>query len=422
MVVLGWLPAGRVWSQQAEVPKAKSGAPQPGGPARRGFAAPVVSPEVKADRTVTFRLRAPNAKEVSVTGDWGGGRKLMSKDGQGVWSVTVGPLAAEIHGYSFNVDGFQTLDPSNSVVKPSRTLRTSIVQVPGDPPRLHEFQDVPHGTVRIHEYRSHSLDRLRGLYVYTPPNYDRDPEARFPVLYLLHGAGDNQATWTALGHAHLILNNLLAQKKVQPMVVVMPDGHAAAFGPPPGAAAAPPATAAAGGPPAGTAPSTPPAAGPGRTGGGGGPGEGLTRNVRAFQRDLLEDIVPFVEANYRVKSGAANCAIAGLSMGGGQAISIGLTHPERFAWVGGFSSAVFNPATALADALKDSKATDSALRLVWIACGKDDQLMGTNRSLTTLLKEKGIRHEFLTTEGAHTWSVWRRNLAEFAPLLFVEKP
>src|SRR5262249_30309318 len=156
---------------------------------------------------------------------------------------------------------------------------------PSNPPRLDEYQDVRHGTIRLHEYQSRSLNRRRGLCVYTPPGYDTDVQARYPVLYLLHGAGDNQATWMVQGRAHLILDNLLAQGKVKPMVVVMPDGHAASFGPPAsGAASQPAGTAAA--PPAGA----------------GGPGGGISRNVAAFERDLLEDIVPFVETNYRVRT------------------------------------------------------------------------------------------------------------------------
>lgn len=207
----------------------------PAGAQRRG--GPVVtSPEVMPDRRVTFRLHAPRAQAVPVSGEWGGGPREMTKGEEGVWSVTVGPLDPDLYGYSFSVDGFQTLDPANSRVKPMRSPRTSILEVPGSPPRLHEFQEVPHGVVRIHAYRSRSLDRTRGLVVYTPPEYDRNTRTRYPVLYLLHGPGDNEATWTVLGRAHLILDNLLAQGKARPMLIVMTDGHAASpqgSGPPP---------------------------------------------------------------------------------------------------------------------------------------------------------------------------------------------
>lgn len=347
---------------------------------------PPISPEIEPDRRVTFRLRAPNAKEVTLLGEWSGGPRPLTRDEQGTWSITVGPLDPELYGYSFAVDGLVTLDPGNSAVKPSRSPRTSILEIPGDPPLVHEFQDVPHGTLRIHEYRSRSLGRRRGLHVYTPPRYDKDPPARYPVLYLLHGAGDNDGTWTALGRAHLIADNLLAKGQAQPLIIVMPDGHAA------------------------------PARVPGS------PPEGRSRNLQAFERDLLEDVIPFVEASYRVRPDPASHAIAGLSMGGGQSLVIGLNHTDRFSWVGGFSAAVFEPKTALTAALANPKATDSALRLTWVACGKDDRLAENARQFSTLLKENGIHHEFQISEGNHSWPVWRRYLAEFLPLLFAAKP
>jgi enterochelin esterase-like enzyme len=375
-------------SAKAQEPagKAKEERPQDRTPGRGAFTPPLISPEVFPDRRVTFRLRAPNAKEVTVSGEWGGGARAMTSDESGTWTVTVGPIDADIYGYSFSVDGFQTLDPGNPAIKPMRSPRTSTLEVPGDPPRLHEFQDVNHGTVRVHEYRSRSLDRKRGLYIYTPPGYDQDPGARYPVLYLFHGSGDNEATWTAFGRAHLITDNLLARGKAKPLVIVMPDGHAA--------------------------PSRP----------SGVPAEGRSRNVVAFERDLLDDVMPFVEANYRVRSDPASRAIAGLSMGGGQSLTIGLNHPDQFAWVGGFSAAVFDPERSIAPALANPTGTDSKLRLVWIACGKDDRLIENARQFSAVLKEKGIRHEFQTTEGGHSWPVWRRYLEEFVPLLFVEKP
>jgi enterochelin esterase family protein len=372
----------------AQEPAGKAKDERPAG--RPAFAAPLVSPEVSSDGHVTFRVRAAGAKEVTVSGEWGGGSRPMTRSDDGVWSVTVGPLAAGIYGYSFAVDGFQTLDPGNPGVKPMRSPRTSILEIPGDPPRLDEFQDVPHGTVRVHQYRSRSLGRLRELYVYTPPGYDRDVQARFPVLYLFHGSGDNDATWTVFGRAHLITDNLLAQGKAKPMVIVMPDGHAM--------------------PPQPRAPGT------------SGPGAGMSRNIAAFERDLLEDVMPLVEANYRVRNDPTSRAIAGLSMGGGQSLVIGLNHPERFAWVGGFSAAVADPATSISAALADPKATERAVRLVWIACGKDDRLIENARRFSAALDEKGIRHEFQATEGNHSWPVWRRYLAEFVPRLFVEAP
>jgi enterochelin esterase-like enzyme len=352
-------------------------------PARPATAPPVISPELLSDRRVTFRIRAPKADEVTVSGEWGGQPQTLTKDEQGVWSATIGPLAPEIYGYSFTVDGLRIADPGNPALKPMRSPTTSILEVPGQPPLLHEFQDVPHGTVRHHWYASRSLGVRRSLHVYTPPGYDKETQIQYPVLYLFHGSGDNDATWAVLGRAHLILDNLLAQGKVKPMVVVMTDGHAAL----------PQVT-------GGVTPNM------------------ISRNVEDFGRDLLEDVVPFVESSYRVKKERTQRAIAGLSMGGGQSLTVGLNHLDLFAWVGGFSSFLRNPETTIAKVLTDSKGTNEKLKLLWIACGKDDRLIEQAQEMSALLKQKGIRHEFLATEGNHSWPVWRRYLADFAPLLF----
>jgi enterochelin esterase-like enzyme len=352
---------------------------------RPAFTPPPNSPEVHADRTVTFRVRATKAAEVSVSGEWPGGTRQMTKDDNGVWSVTIGPLEPDVYGYTFSIDGFRTLDPVNSGVKPMRSPTTSVLEVPGNPPRIWEFQDVPHGAVRLHDYRSKSLDRLRHLRVYTPPGYDHGSR-RYPVLYLFHGSGDNDATWTAFGHAHWILDNLIAAGKANPMIVVMTDGHAYS-------------------PQFTGMPST----------------NMISRNITDFERDLLGDVLPWVESNYRVRKEAASRAIAGLSMGGGQSLTIGLNHPELFGWVGGFSSFVRDPEMALAKALANPDAMNKKLKLLWIACGKDDRLIDNSRQFVEVLKKNGIRYEFLETEGNHSWPVWRRYLADFAPLLFQER-
>jgi len=353
--------------------------------ARKRPAPPPLSPEVNADHTVTFRLRAPNAREVRVAGEWPNGTKDMAKDDNGVWSVTVGPLAPEIYGYGFLVDGLRIADQANASLKPMRSPTTSILEIPGAPPLLHEFQNVPHGTVRLHDYQSKSLGTLRRLRVYTPPDYDRPAGARFPVLYLLHGSGDNEATWTVLGRAHYILDNLIAAGRAKPMIIVMTDGHAAAANftgvPAPGL---------------------------------------ISRNVGDFTRDLLDDVMPLVEQNYRVKADRESRAIIGLSMGGGQSLHAGLNNLDKFAWVGGMSSSVSNGEITAAGTLADPKANEK-LRLLWIAIGKDDFLLKQNQAFDELLKAKNIRHEFIVTEGGHSWPVWRKYLAQFAPLLFTEK-
>lgn len=348
----------------------------PANPAARRPQTPAVrSPEVQADRKVTFRLRAPKADEVVVTGQWANGRASMVKDGNDVWTVTVGPVEAGVWEYSFQVDGLQMIDPGNPAIKPMREPRTSILHIPGQPPLLHDFQDVPHGVVRQHAYFSKSLNRLRELVVYTPPGYEKQEDARFPTLYLQHGSGDNQATWVAHGKAHWILDNLIAQGRAKPMVVVMMDGHATA------------------------------------------PGADRSGNTTAFERDLLEDVMPFVEANYRVKTDAANRAIAGLSMGGGQSLTIGLNHLDRFAWVVGFSASVPSRET-IAGTLNDTKGANEKLKLLWIACGKDDFLLQRNQEFISLLKEKNLNHEWRLTDGTHSWPVWRTYLGELAPKLF----
>ena len=345
---------------------------------RRGFTPPVVSPEVQADRRVTFRIRAAKANDVFLAGQWANGRTSMTKNTNGVWNATVGPIEPGVWEYSFEVDGVAMIDPGNPAIKPMRQPRTSILHLPGEPPSIHDFQAVPHGVVHQHTYHSKSLECLRELAVYTPPSYSQQPNTRFPTLYLQHGAGDNQATWTIHGKAHWILDNLIAQGRVKPMVVVMMDGH-----------------------------TTPANSGAG----------GFQNNASLFERDLLEDAMPLIETNYRVKTTAADRAIVGLSMGGGQSLTIGLNHLDRFAWVGGFSSAVPS-GDAINGILKDSTAANEKLKLLWIGCGKDDFLLKRNEDFVAMLKEKNIRYDWHLSEGGHSWPVWRKYLAELAPKLF----
>jgi enterochelin esterase family protein len=338
---------------------------------------PVRSAEVSEDRRVTFRIRANQADEVFVNGQWPNGRTAMTKDTNGVWSVTVGPIDAGVWEYSFQIDGVGMIDPGNPAIKPMREPRTSILHLPGQPPLLHDFRDVPHGVVRQHTYRSQALGRLRNLAVYTPPGYDQSPEASYPLLVLQHGSGDNQDTWVAHGKAHWIFDNLIAEKRARPMVVVMLDGHAAVAG------------------------------------GAGGP----QNNTVLFERDLLEDVLPMIEKAYRLKAGAEHRGIVGLSMGGGQSLTIGLKHSDRFAWVGGFSASVPSR-EAVATAMDHADTTNGRLKLLWIACGKDDFLLRRNEEFIALLKERNIRHDWRLTDGNHSWPVWRIYLGEFAPLLF----
>jgi enterochelin esterase family protein len=351
-----------------------------------GATPPVRSPEVAPDRMVTFRLRAPYAKQVTVAGGFGRDKVVLNKDGEGVWFATVGPVAPGVHEYSFTVDGLRMLDPANPHTKPQRAPVTSILEVPGTPALLTAYQDVPHGIVHVHHYRSRALGgELRRLHVYTPPGYDTPGRAaapRYPVLYLLHGRGDNDATWTVHGRSHFILDNLIARGQAKPMIVVMTDGHALA----------PEAAGASG--------NVPP------------------ENTVAYGKDLLGDVIPLVEARYRTRSDSRSRALVGLSMGGNQALRVGLANADKFAWIGAFSAAAPTEAD-LAEALADSGALNRKLAWLWIACGKDDFLIERNRTLVALLEKKGVAHRWTLTEGDHSWPVWRTYLQEIVPQLFV---
>lgn len=344
--------------------------------------APIVSPEIHADRTITFRLRAPDVKAVTVGGEWDGKRSAMSKDQDGVWSATVGPIAPDFYGYNFNVDGLSMIDPANTQVKPMRSSTTSVLDVPGQKPTPSEpMPGVARGTVHLHDYASRSLSRPRRLRVYTPAVYETQTKTRFPILYLFHGSGDNEATWTEFGRAHVILDNLIAMGKARPMIVVMTDGHAVTG-------------------------STPAARG---------------QNTADFERDLLGDVMPLVESRYRVRADREHRAVVGLSMGGNQSLVIGLNHRELFAWVGGMSSSIREPEKSLAKYFEAPNSPQNSLRLLWIAIGKDDFLLKENQHFDTLLKEKRVPHEYIETEGNHSWPVWRRYLAVFAPRLFAPR-
>ena len=335
----------------------------------------VHSPEVTPDHRVTFRLLAPNANQVSLTGEFLHGSKPLEKNEQGLWSITIGPLQPEIYNYNLTIDGVRTIDPNNPNVKTGSTPSTiaSILEVPGDQPAFYEARPVPHGEIRTHWYESKALHTTRRLTVYTPPGFGSDARTRYPVLYLFHGANADETAWTRLGRVNLILDNLIAAGKCKPLLVVMPFG----YGVP--------------------------------------PGSGMSGNTAAFSRDLLEDVLPFVEARYPTAVDRNQHAIAGLSMGGGEALEIGLGHPELFAYVAGFSAAITG---AYLEQTFSGITAERKLRLLWIGCGKDDTLFGASEHLSKLLTAAGITHTFRQSDGAHTWMVWRRYLNEFAPLLF----
>lgn len=347
--------------------------------------APVRSPEVGADHRVTFRLRAPNAREVVLARE-GAPRQPMQKDENGVWSVTTPPLEPDLYGYSFVVDGVGLLDPGNPLMKPNLLNTQSMVHVPGPSSLPWEVNHVPHGTVHHHYYKSGVVGDERDFYVYTPAGYDPKSSKRYPVLYLLHGFSDDASGWTAVGQANVILDNLIAEGKAKPMLVVMPLGYGA--------------------------PEILSRTGPGSR------DPGLRqRNLDRFRDALITEVLPEVEKSYRAATDRNSRAIAGLSMGGAESLFTGLNNLNRFAWVGAFSSGGLGSDFSTTFPNLDAKA-NGQLRLLWIACGTEDGLITANRQLRDWLKSKDIHHVDVETPGAHSWLVWRRNLATFAPMLF----
>ena len=366
------------WASSASAAQA----PPPPAPAH---AARLVSPEVHADSTVTFRFRDPNAQVVRLNLE-GAKAAPMEKDEQGVWSITTAPLEPDFYGYSFNADGVSLIDPSNPLMKPNLISTSSEVHVPGPASLPWETNDAAHGVVHHHFYRSAVVGDQRDYFVYTPPGYNPRTKQSYPVLYLLHGFSDDATGWTAVGRANVILDNLINQGKARPMLVVTPLGYGApeivseGFGAP--------------------------------------DHDGLRqRNYDKFREALLTEVIPQVESAYHTKKDRADRAIAGLSMGGSESLLTGLNHLDKFAWIGSFSAGEL-PSTFDAEFPALDGTANSQLRLLWIACGVDDGLIKNNRDFREWLKSKGVRHEDIETPGAHTWMVWRRNLSNFAPLLF----
>jgi enterochelin esterase-like enzyme len=353
------------------------------------------SVEVAPDHKVTFRIYAPKASEVSVGGDFGGGK--LTKDDKGVWSITVGPLAPDYYSYTFNVDGVRTLDPKNAMVKPGIASVDSMFLVPGMEAEFESLKEVPHGEIRVDWYRSGTLDAQRSLHVYTPPGYDGSFE-QYPVFYLLHGGGDDDAGWSTIGRAGFILDNLLADKKAVPMIVVMPNGSL------PRPANLPQFT-----------PGTPPSP---------EARAAMEAAQRRFTDELLKEVVPFVEKHYRVLSGRENRAIAGLSMGGGQTLRVLTNHPDQFAYIAIWSAGLgrgnpedFEKRNEVF--FKDAERVNKMVKLLSISVGDKDSLaLNGSKTLAGLLEKHGIHHELHTSGGGHTWINWRHYLGELAPRLF----
>jgi enterochelin esterase-like enzyme len=370
-------------SQQAAKPVQQSAAPVPLAPA------PPKSPQVDAEGNATFTLAMPNAEKVELRLEGVREPIPLTKGVDGAWTVTVPKLAPEYYAYEYLVDGTSVIDPHDTTVKTSFFHNQSVFLVPGQPPIPWETADVPHGGVHHHFYRSKIVDINSEYYVYTPPGFNA--KKKYPVLYLLHGYSDDASAWTAMGKANVILDNLIAQGKAKPMIVVMPLGYGtmdmiakgwAVWRDP----------------------------------------ETTARNFKNYARVLYEEVMPQVKGQYPLSDKREDHAIAGLSMGGAETLLVGLNHTDDFAYVGAFSpggigEANFGPLFPAVTPQTGAQ-IQSKLKVFWVACGTEDGLYPANQKLIAWLKEQGMQPTAISTPGMHVWMVWRDNLSNFAPLLF----
>jgi enterochelin esterase family protein len=383
---------------------------QQAAPGRGAAAARPVSPEIHADRTVTFRLAAPKASEVTLNGSWEGARDLkMTKDDAGVWSATVGPLGAQLWGYWYLVDGVKALDPGNGETQRDGSRVDNLLMISGPESALWDFKDVPHGTIQIVWFPSPTLkqDRRR-MYIYTPPGYEAN-QTRYPVLYLLHGGGGDEDAWVTMGRANVILDNLIAAGKAKPMIVVMPNGNATqtvsqgyAYGPTPApqsvtAPAPPPLQAAAGGGVRAVARPPQPYAG-------------------SYPESLVKDVIPFVDKTYRTIANKDNRAIAGLSMGGGHTLTATNNNPGVFGYIGVFSSGPRTVDEAYEKQLDAVKA--GGVKFYWTGAGTTDMAREGTVNLHTLLEKHGFKTSYKEIPGSHYWFLWRDFLGDYGSILF----
>lgn len=341
-----------------------------------------VSPEVK-DQTVTFRFWAPTAKEVKLNAQFEKSPVTMTKDSVGIWSITSSSVKPDMYPYCFVVDGISVADPKNSAIFPNEGFQNSLVEITGSSPLVHTVQNVPHGSLSYRLYNSPELG-TRPVVIYTPPGYDKNISANYPVLYLLHGTTDTEETWTKVGRANIILDNLIAEGKAKPMIVIMPYGRAfpviskSVFS------------------------------------------LRAWENLQEFKKDFMNNLLPFVEANFRTKNDKNSRAIAGFSGGGGTSLYFGLNNPDVFSWVCGFAPGMLkeefdrNNAVAFADPVK----TNQNLKLFWIGVGKDDGLYPVISDYLKVLDEKQIKHETFISDGGHTWMNCKLYLSTIAQKLF----
>jgi len=340
------------------------------------------SPVIHPDRTVTFSVRAPNAQKVELSGQFQRGNQPLTKNPDGVWTITVGPIEPNLYPYNFVIDGLGVADSANPEVFPNERFKQSLVDIPGDQPALHSAQNVPHGEMSYGFYDSKTLNRTRPLVIYTPPGYRAGTE-KYPVLYLVSGTTDTEETWFRAGRMNFILDNLIAQKKAVPMIVVMPYGNMMMGTPPP---------------------TSPQAA----------------DMYRVFKDELIGNVIPHVEAQYRVLADRENRAIAGFSRGGGQSLFTAFSNLDTFAWIGSYA-AYLTPEvchTHFPDLVSKPEETNHKLKLLWLGVGTEDFLYKQAEEFDQFLKEKNIDHQSLVTGGGHTWMNARHFLAETLQLFF----
>lgn len=367
----------------------------------------IVSPEIHTDNSVTFRLFAPNATAVQITGDFlptekmetpmgqmdGPGKTNLKKGENGVWEYKSSPLGPELYNYSFIVDGMTSIDPSNPFLIRDVASVTNIFIIGGGHADLFKTNDIPHGTVARRWYDSPGLGMDRRITIYTPPGYESSNQ-KYPVLYLLHGAGGDEEAWIALGRTAQILDNLIHQGKAKPMIVVMPNGNVIQDA---------------------------------------APGEGsmgfykpqfmVPKTMDGTYESTFMDIVKFVESNYRVHADKSNRAIAGLSMGGYHTMHISRFYPNTFDYIGLYSAAIMPREDATGKVYNDIEGTlktqmKNGYKLYWIAIGKTDFLYKANVEYRDMLDKMGMKYEYVESEGGHTWRNWRVYLTQFAPRLF----
>jgi enterochelin esterase-like enzyme len=352
------------------------------------------SPQINADRTVVFRYVAPLAKDVRLSAQFEKAPVQMTRDASGIWSVTVGPVKPDIYPYNFIVDGIQVMDPGNVAFFPNERFKGSLLDVPGETPLIHSMKNVPHGTV-TYEYYPASDGTIGSLVVYTPPGYEKDPSKQYPVFYLIGGTTDTEEAWFKVGRANLILDNLIAEGKAKPMIIVMPNGNVEArIADQKG----------------GLKPADP----AGRES-----AEAVTR-AKAFGNDLVKNVIPYIEKNYRAINNGDNRAIGGFSRGGGQTLRTAFGNMDKFSWICCYS-AYLTPDEMdkeYKNVTENPGRTNKQLKLLWVSVGNEDFLYKSTVEFMDFLKAKNVTYKSLVTTGGHTWMNTKVFLTETAQLLF----